>query len=339
MLRLAINGYGRIGRCVLRALYENGAREQMQLVAINELAPVQSIDYLTRFDSTHGRFPGDVKQQDGRLIVNGDSIRLLHEADPSALPWQELDVDLVLECSGRFDTRAACELHIQAGAKKVLLSNPGASDADMDATVVYGVNHPVVRSEHTIVSAASCTTNCLVPILDLLDREWGIEHGSVTTLHSAMNDQPVIDAFHHDDLRRNRGAGHSIIPVDTGLAKGVARILPQLEGKLESSHLRFPTINVSAMDIVLRTRSETSLEQVNQLLAKAAAQGPLKGLLGFSNEPLASCDFNHDPRSTIVDATQTRVNGGRLIKMLAWFDNEWAYASRMLDVANLMRKC
>ncbi|MCK2185266.1 type I glyceraldehyde-3-phosphate dehydrogenase [Halomonas getboli] len=328
-LRIAINGYGRIGQCVLRALVERGMPE-LEIVAINELSGLDTIAYLTRFDTTHGRFPGRVEVDGEHLVIDGRAIRVLSEADPAALPWAELGVDLVLECSGSFKDRATAEAHLAAGAGRLLFSQP--AENDVDATIVSGINDADLTPACRVISAASCTTNCLVPVLTVLDEALGLDHGVTTTIHSAMNDQPVIDAYHQTDLRLTRSAMHSIVPVDTGLARGINRLMPHLADRFECLHVRVPTINVSAMDLALSVRTETDAETVNALLREASA-GRLAGLLGYTETPMASVDFNHDPRSGIVDATQTRVAGGRLIKMLCWFDNEWGFANRMLDVA------
>lgn len=328
--RVAINGYGRIGRCVLRALYENGYDEHFQVVAINELADLATIDYLTRYDSTHGRFPGDVCIQDNQLVVNGDVIAISHHQDAKDVSWP--DVDLLLECSGSFSDRQTAQAHLQAGANKLLFSQP--ADTDVDATIVYGVNQGDLKAEMSVVSNASCTTQCLIPMLTLLEKQLGIEQGVTTTIHSAMNDQPVIDAY-HSDLRRTRSAGQSLIPVDTGLAKGIARILPQLEGRIESVHIRVPTQNVSLMDLSIQVKQNTTVDAVNAMFKQASENG-LKGVLAYTEEPHASVDFNHDRHSVTVDGTQTKVSGGKLIKILAWFDNEWGFANRMLDTAGLM---
>ncbi|WP_328188065.1 type I glyceraldehyde-3-phosphate dehydrogenase [Marinobacter sp. OP 3.4] len=328
--RIAINGYGRIGQCVLRALYENGYRQQFQVVAINELADLATIAHLTRYDSTHGRFQGDVRTDDDALVVNGDRVEVLRHADPADLPWDRLDVDLVLECSGSFSDRLTAEQHLASGAKRLLFSQP--AEPDVDRTVVYGVNDRDLTREDRIVSAASCTTNCLVPVIKVLDDALGVEQGSTTTIHAAMNDQPVIDAYHHQDLRRTRSALHNIVPVNTGLARGIERLLPHLEGRFNSVAMRVPTMNVSAIDMVLNVRETTSVDAVNAVLANAA-NGPLKGILGYTDELLASSDFNHDAHSGIVDGGQTRVTGGCMVKVLCWFDNEWGFANRMLDVS------
>ena len=328
--RIAINGFGRIGQCVLRALYENGFRDHLQVVAINELADIDTIAHLTKYDSTHGRFKGDVAVDGDSLLVNGDPIRVLRCPDIADLPWNELGVDLVLECTGAFSDRATAEKHIQVGAARLLFSQP--AESDVDRTVVYGVNQHELTADDQIVAAASCTTNCLVPVIQVLDEALGVERGSTTTIHAAMNDQPVIDAYHHQDLRRTRSALHNIVPVDTGLAKGIERLLPNMEGRFSSVAMRVPTLNVSAIDMVVEVREKTSVEAVNNLL-KRASHGPLKHILGYTDELLASSDFNHDAHSGIVDGGQTRVTGGTMVKVLCWFDNEWGFANRMLDVS------
>ena len=329
-LRLAINGYGRIGRSVLRALYESGPGERLRVVAINEPADLATMAHLTRYDSTHGRFPGKVDEGSEQLIINGDGIATSHHRDPAECGWSRHSVDLVLECSGSFNSRSRAQLLLDNGAGAVLFSQP--AQADVDATIVYGVNHHALRREHRIISAASCTTNAAVPVIEVLNKAFGIEHGLITTVHSAMNDQPVIDAYHHTDLRKTRSAMHSIIPVETALARGVERVLPQLQGRFAAQAMRVPTMNVSAIDLSLQVARSVDVGLVNQVLSEASEQA-LRGILGYTNEPLASCDFNHDSRSAIVDASQTRVAGDRLVKVLIWFDNEWGYAHRMLDVA------
>ena len=330
MLRLAINGYGRIGRSVLRALYESSLREELQVVAVNELADAGTVLHLTRYDSTHGRFPLPLEGDEQQLVVDGDHIHLLSDPDIDRLPWGALGVDLVLECTGAFSDRATAERHLAQGASRVLFSQP--AQADVDATVVYGVNHQELRGDHRIVSNASCTTNGIVPVIQALDQAVGIESGTITTIHSAMNDQPVLDAYHHTDLRKTRAAAQSISPVDTALARGVERILPAMAGRFSAQALRVPTLNVSAMDLTVQTGKNTDVAEVNRALHDAAQSG-YSGVLGYTEELLASCDFNHDARSSIVDASQTRVSGSRLVKVLTWFDNEWGYANRMLDVA------
>lgn len=327
MIRLAINGYGRIGRCLLRALYESGHRQQMQVVAINEPADLATITHLTKYDSTHGRFPGEVEQGAGRLLVNGDSIAVSHHLDIADLNWAEYEVDIVLECSGQYDSLNQLERHLGRGAKKVLLSQPGLAPIK---PIVWGINQQSISEPDAIISAASCTSNCITPVIEVIHRVFNIECGVITTIHSAMNDQPVIDAYHHTDLRKTRASGLSIIPVETGLAAGIGRVIPAMAGKLEARALRVPTLNVSAMELSVVVTRPPSVETVNNALREASG-GALMGVLGYSEEPLASCDYNHDPRSGIVDAAQTRVSGS-IVNVLVWFDNEWAYANRMLEI-------
>ncbi|KRW61587.1 erythrose-4-phosphate dehydrogenase [Pseudomonas sp. TTU2014-080ASC] len=331
--RVALNGYGRIGRCVLRALHERGAGARLEIVALNDLADQASIEYLTRFDSTHGRFPGEVSVDGDCLHINGDCVKVLREATPEAIDWDALEIDLLLECSGQYTNRVQAERFLRAGAPKVLLSQPMSSESDVDATVVYGVNQSLLTGTERLVSNASCTTNCSVPLLKLLNETVGIDYVTITTIHSAMNDQPVIDAYHHEDLRRTRSAFQSVIPVSTGLARGIERLLPELNGRVQAKAIRVPTVNVSCLDITLQTLRDTSAEEINRILRTAAEAGPLKGLLAYTELPHASCDFNHDPHSAIVDGSQTLVSGPRLVNLLAWFDNEWGFANRMLDVA------
>ncbi|WHI44979.1 type I glyceraldehyde-3-phosphate dehydrogenase [Microbulbifer sp. JMSA004] len=331
--RIAINGYGRIGRSVLRALYESGARDSLQIVAINELADCDTIAHLTKYDSVHGRFSGEVSVHKDILEVNGDSIAVTHCERLEDLDWLRDQVDIVLECTGSFKQRRSAELHLAAGATKVLFSQPASRD--VDATIVYGVNDHILNGKEQIISAASCTTNCSVPVIAALDKAFGIEAGVITTIHSAMNDQPVSDAYHHTDLRKTRSAVSSVIPVDTALARGIERILPNLVGKFEAQALRVPTVNVSAIDLSVSLQREVSREDINALL-KSVSKSEFNGVLGFTQEPLASCDFNHDPRSGIIDASQTRVAGNRLAKILIWFDNEWGFANRMLDLVKMI---
>ncbi|MCK9506209.1 MAG: erythrose-4-phosphate dehydrogenase [Porticoccaceae bacterium] len=326
-LQLAINGFGRVGRCVFRALYERDLTARLAVVAINELADVETIRYLTRYDSTHGRFPGEVSVDGEHLVVNGRAIAISHTANLDDLRWR--NVDVVLECSGAFDERSKAEKHLQAGAGRVLFSQPAR--ADVDATIVCGVNENDLCGSHTIVSAASCTTNCVVPVLAVLDRRLGIDAAVITTIHSAMNDQPLLDSYHDTDLRKTRAAIQSMIPVDTFLAAGIGRLLPALNGRIEAQAMRVPLQNVSAIDLSVVVNGDVTPALVNSLM-KEAADTELQGILGYTEEPLASCDFNHDPHSGIVDASQTRVAGKRLIKLLIWFDNEWGYANRMIDV-------
>jgi erythrose-4-phosphate dehydrogenase len=328
-MRIAINGFGRIGRSILRALYERNLQDQLQIVAINELADLESVSYMLRYDSTHGRFPGAVEQTENGLSVNGDAIQVFHETEVSSLPWQALGIDLVLECTGVVTNSDHAELHLVQGASRVLISHP--AEAGVDATVIQGFNQQTLQADHKIISNGSCSTNCLIPILQLLNTEFGIERGMTTTIHSAMNDQPVIDAY-HSDLRRTRAAVQSIIPVETGLAKGITRLMPELAHKFESLHLRVPTLNVSVLDVTVQLKEIVDAEQVNTLL-KQATENELQGILAFTQEPHASVDFNHDPHSGVVDGTQTRVSDGSLVKLMVWFDNEWGFANRMLDTA------
>ncbi|MBP8924566.1 MAG: erythrose-4-phosphate dehydrogenase [Pseudomonadales bacterium] len=329
-IRAAINGYGRIGRCLLRAACERGLEGALDIVAINEIAHLDTMAYLTRYDTTHGRFPGSVEANAQGLLIDGRTIAVSGIKAVEQLDWRVAGVDLVFECSGRFSSREQAQVHIERGAERVLFSQP--ADADIDATVVYGINHHGLGAAHRVISAAACSTNCIVPVIDALDRALGVDSGVITTIHSAMNDQPVLDAYHHTDLRKTRAALQSIIPVDTGLAAGIGRILPRLAGRFEAQAMRVPTLNVSAIDLSVVVQRDTTGSEVNAIL-REAAQGRLAGILGYTEEPLASCDFNHDPRSGIVDASQTRVGGQRLLKVLTWFDNEWGYANRMLDVA------
>lgn len=331
-IRVAINGFGRIGRSVLRALYESGKREQMQVVAINELAAPDGIAHLLQYDSTHGRFSRSVCIDGETLDVDGDTIQLLHIRELEQLPWAELQVDVVLDCTGKFGSRADGEAHLRAGAGKVLFSHP--ADTDIDATVIYGVNHQLLKASDRIVSNGSCTTNCIVPIIKVLDETFGIDSGTVTTIHSAMHDQPVIDAY-HSDLRRTRAAGQSIIPVDTKLARGIGRIFPKFSDRFEAIAVRVPTINVTAMDLSVTLSTDVKVCNVNHALAQAA-QGVLRGIVDYTEAPLVSIDFNHDSHSAIVDGTQTRVSGTRLVKTLVWCDNEWGFANRMLDTTLAM---
>lgn len=311
----------------MRALYESAHRDDLVIVGINELSDIESIAHLTKYDSTHGRFNGEVSCEGHTLIVNGDRIAVTYQKELSRMDWDKLDVDVVLECTGSFTQRSLAEKHLEAGAKKVVFSCP--AEPDVDATIVYGINHDTLKKEHTIVSNASCTTNCIVPVIKTLDESFGIESGVITTVHSMMNDQPVIDAYHDQDLRKTRSSSHSIIPVNTGLAKGLDRIMPDLAGCFEALSLRVPTLNVSAMQLTAQVREKTDATEVNDILKKAANNG-MNGILGYTEVPLVSCDYNHDPRSSVVDGTQTRVSG-HTVSVLAWFDNEWGYASRMLD--------
>ena len=333
--RIAINGYGRIGRSGLRALYESNHYRNLKIVAINELSDIKTIAHLTKYDTTHGRFSGSVEIADNNLYVNNDYIKIYGMPEIEKLPWAALDVDVVLECTGFFTSRKDAVKHIQQGAKKVIFSNP--AEKNVDATIIYGINDDILTADHSIISNASCTTNCIIPVIKIINEKLGIEFGTITTIHSMMNDQPIIDAYHHRDLRQTRCAGQSIIPVDTELAKGIDRILPDLAGCFEAVSMRVPTINVSAMDITLIVKKDTDANQVNTIF-KNKINGRLSDVFGYTEEPLASCDFNHDYRSSVVDGNQTRVSGTRLVKILAWFDNEWGYANRMLDTTAAIMK-
>ncbi len=327
-IRVAINGYGRIGRNVLRAHYEGGKKHDIQIVAINDLGDPNTNAHLTRYDTAHGKFPGTVAVEGDSMVVNGDRIRVFANRDPAALPWGELGVDVVMECTGFFTSKEKASAHLKGGAKKVIISAPGGKD--IDATVVFGVNHGVLRSSHTVISNASCTTNCLAPVVKVLDAALGIESGLMTTIHAYTNDQVLTDVY-HEDLRRARSATMSMIPTKTGAAAAVGLVLPDLNGKLDGFAMRVPTINVSVVDLSFMSKKPTTVEAVNAMM-KAASEGELKGVLGYNVEPLVSIDFNHDPRSSIFDSTQTRVSpDGRLVKILSWYDNEWGFSNRMLD--------
>ncbi|MGB3835805.1 type I glyceraldehyde-3-phosphate dehydrogenase [Castellaniella sp.] len=330
-LKIAINGYGRIGRCVLRALIESGHYGAVQVVAINEPADLQSMAYLTQFDSTHGVFPGEVSVTSSGLRVAGQDIAVFHANTPADVPWASLGLDLVLECSGAYGSRDALNAFLDAGCPRLLVSNPGHSAGDVDCTIVHGTNDLELRASHRIVSAASCTTNSVVPILDLLDRHLGVESAFLTTLHSVMNDQPMIDGYHHSDLRRTRSAIQSIVPVTTGLAQGVERLLPQLAGRIQAKAVRMPILNVSAIDLTANLAHATTVENLNALIQDAVLAHPR--LLAWTQQPHASIDFNHNPHSAIVDLGQTRVNNGQFVNLLIWFDNEWGFANRMIDLA------
>ncbi|EYU14471.1 erythrose-4-phosphate dehydrogenase [Photorhabdus aegyptia] len=331
-IKVAINGFGRIGRSILRALYESGRRAEIAVIAVNELADAEGIAHLLKYDSSHGRFAWDVRLNNDLLQVGDDNIRLFHQPDISTLPWQELGVDIVLDCSGIYGSRADGEAHLASGAKKVLFAHPGGND--LDATVVYGVNQHLLTAEDRIVSNASCTTNCIIPIIKLLDDEFEIESGTVTTIHASMNDQPVIDAY-HKDLRRTRAASQSIIPVDTKLAAGITRIFPKFCDRFEAISVRVPTINVTAIDLSVTVKSSVTVKKINELMQKSAVTS-FRGIVDYTELPLVSTDFNHDPHSAIVDGTQTRVSGQHLIKTLVWCDNEWGFANRMLDTTLAM---
>lgn len=324
-IKVAINGFGRIGRNVLRALYEGGYRDRIQVVAINDLGDAEINAHLTRFDTVHGKFNGDVAVDGDKLVINGDSINTFSERNPANLPWGDLDIDVVYECTGIFTSRDSASAHITAGAKKVIISAPASG---VDATVVYGINHSVLSAEHQIISNASCTTNCLAPIAAPLHDALGINNGLMTTIHAYTNDQNLSDVY-HSDLYRARAAGHSMIPTKTGAAAAVGLVLPELNGKLDGMAVRVPTINVSLVDLTFQANRDTSVEEVNAIIEEAA-RGPLKGVLEVNSLPLVSVDFNHNPASSIFDSSQTKVNG-RLVKVMSWYDNEWGFSNRMLD--------
>ena len=326
-IKVGINGYGRIGRNVLRALYEAGRSQEIQIVAINDLGDANTNAHLTRYDTAHGKFPGQVSVDGDSMLVNGDRIRVLAERDPAKLPWGKLGVDYVLECTGLFTSKTKAALHIAGGAKKVVISAPGGED--VDATIVYGVNHQTLKASHTVISNASCTTNCLAPIAKVLNESVGIERGLMTTIHSYTNDQVLTDVY-HTDLRRARSATMSMIPTKTGAAAAVGLVMPELKGKLDGFSVRVPTINVSLVDLTFSSKRATNIAEINSLM-KAAANGPLKGILAYTDAPLVSIDYNHDPASSTYDATMTKVTDGLLIKVCSWYDNEWGFSNRMLD--------
>ena len=337
MINIAINGFGRIGRSIVRALYESGQTESFNLVAINDLAPATGIAHLLKYDSTHGRFAFAVELQGNNLLINQDKVALTHFDNIEQLPWHQHNVDIVLDCTGQFGSQADGLAHIKQGAKKVLFSHPCTHD--IDATIIYGINHHELNNDDRIVSNGSCTTNCIVPVISVLDDAFGIESGTITTIHSSMHDQQVIDSY-HPDLRRARAASQSIIPVDTKLAIGIERILPKFKGRFEAIAVRVPTLNVTAMDLSITVNKDVTIDEINQVIktaqAKSLEENGLKNILAYTEEPLVSADFNHDPHSCIVDGNQTRVSHKRLVKMLVWCDNEWGFANRMLDTAQQM---
>ncbi len=330
-LRLAINGFGRIGRATLRALYENYTDKDIKIVAINNSGDPEQLAFLLKHDSVHGLFNADIRTEGNKIFINGDEINVSSDRNPENLPWKELNIDIVLECTGKFKTRETASAHIKAGAKKVLISAPGG--ADIDATVVYGVNHDIIKPEFQFVSNASCTTNCLAPVAKALLDGIGIERGLMNTIHAYTNDQTLIDA-RHNDLRRARSATMSQIPTKTGAAAAVGLVLPELKGKLDGFAVRVPTPNVSLVDLTFEAPRETSAEEINNIV-KNASEGSLKSVLDYNEEPLVSIDFNHNPASATFDATQTKVIGN-LVKVLAWYDNEWGFSNRMIDVAEIM---
>ena len=326
-IKVGINGYGRIGRNVLRAIHELGRASEFDIVAINDLGDAKTNAHLTRRDTAHGPFPGTVEVDGDHIIVNGDRIKVFAERDPAKLPWGDLGVEVVFECTGLFRSREAAGKHIEGGAKKVILSAPGG--ADIDATIVYGVNHDTLKASDTVISNASCTTNCLAPLVKPLHEKIGLKHGLMTTIHAYTNDQVLTDVY-HSDLRRARSATMSQIPTKTGAAAAVGLVLPDLNGKLDGFSMRVPTINVSAVDLTFVAERDTSVDEINAIM-KEAAEGELKGVLAYNDEPLVSIDFNHDPHSSTYDAGLTRVMEGNLVKVISWYDNEWGFSCRMLD--------
>ncbi|MGA9827528.1 MAG: type I glyceraldehyde-3-phosphate dehydrogenase [Rhodanobacteraceae bacterium] len=327
-INVAINGYGRIGRNILRALYQSNRTNEIRIVAINDLGDAETNAHLTRHDTAHGKFPGTVVVDGGDLVVNGDHIRVCAERDPAKLPWKELGVDVVHECTGLFTSKAKASAHLAAGAGKVIISAPG--DKDVDGTFVYGVNHKSIKATDTVISNASCTTNCLAPLAKLLHEKIGIVHGLMTTIHAYTNDQVLTDVY-HKDLRRARSATMSQIPTKTGAAAAVGLVLPELNGRLDGFSMRVPTINVSVVDLTFVAKRAITHDEIDAIV-RDASTGEYKGIIGINTDPLVSIDFNNDPRSSIYDATQTRVMGGTLVKVLAWYDNEWGFSNRMLDM-------
>jgi glyceraldehyde 3-phosphate dehydrogenase len=325
-IKVAINGYGRIGRNILRAFYEGGKKQDIQIVAINDLGNAESNAHLTRYDTAHGKFPGTVSVEGDNMIVNGDKIRVFAQRNPAEIPWGELQVDVVLECTGFFTTKEKASAHLKGGAKKVIISAPGGKD--VDATIVYGVNQDVLKSSDTVISNASCTTNCLAPLVKPLHDAIGLETGLMTTVHAYTNDQVLTDVM-HEDLRRARSATQSMIPTKTGAAAAVGLVLPELNGKLDGFAIRVPTINVSTVDLSFIAKRDTTVDEVNQIM-KSASEGALSGILTYNTDPLVSIDFNHNPASSNFDATLTKVSG-RLVKVSSWYDNEWGFSNRMLD--------
>ena len=325
-IKVAINGYGRIGRNVLRAHYEDGKKNDIQIVAINDLGNAETNAHLTRYDTAHGKFPGTVVVEGDHMIVNGDKIRVFAQRNPADIPWGELGVDVVLECTGFFTTKEKASAHLKGGAKKVIISAPGGKD--VDATVVYGVNQSVLKASDTVISNASCTTNCLAPLVKPLNDKIGVLNGLMTTVHAYTNDQVLTDVM-HEDLRRARSATQSMIPTKTGAAAAVGLVLPELNGKLDGYAIRVPTINVSIVDLSFIAARDTTVDEVNAIM-KEAANGPLKGILTYNTDPLVSVDYNHNPASSNFDATLTKVSG-RLVKVSSWYDNEWGFSNRMLD--------
>jgi glyceraldehyde 3-phosphate dehydrogenase len=326
-VKVAINGYGRIGRNILKALYEGGRRKEIQIIAINDLGDAKTNAHLTRYDTAHGRFPFDVAVDGSDLVIDGDRIAVCAERNPADLPWGKLGIDVVLECTGFFASKEKASAHLKAGAKKVIISAPAGNE--VDATVVYGVNHLTLKASDTVISNASCTTNCLAPLAKVLHEAVGIEYGVMNTIHAYTNDQVLTDVY-HSDLRRARSATHSMIPTKTGAAAAVGLVLPELNGKLDGFSVRVPTINVSLVDLSFTASRATTVDEIHKVV-KAASEGALKGVLGYTDEPLVSIDFNHNPASSTYDPSMTKVLGGKLVKVCSWYDNEWGFSNRMLD--------
>ena len=330
-IKVAINGYGRIGRNVLRAHYEDGKKHDIAIVAINDLGSAETNAHLTRYDTAHGKFPGTVGVEGDSMVVDGDRIRVFAQRDPAQLPWGTLGVDVVLECTGLFTTKEKASAHLKGGARKVIISAPGGKD--VDATVVYGVNHQKLKATDTVISNASCTTNCLAPLVKPLHDKIGVVNGLMTTVHAYTNDQVLTDVY-HEDLRRARSATMSMIPTKTGAAAAVGLVLPELNGKLDGYAIRVPTINVSIVDLTFIAARDTTVDEVNAVMKAASESGPLAGgVLRYNKAPLVSVDFNHDPASSTFDSTLTKVSG-RLVKVSSWYDNEWGFSNRMLDVTS-----
>ncbi|MHB1515735.1 MAG: type I glyceraldehyde-3-phosphate dehydrogenase [Acidiferrobacteraceae bacterium] len=331
-IKVAINGYGRIGRNVLRALYESGQTKDIRIVAINDLGNADTNAHLTQYDTVHGKFKGEVSVEGEHMVVNGDRIRVLSNRDPGQLPWKDLGVDVVHECTGFFTSKEKASAHLKGGARKVIISAPGGKD--VDATIVYGVNHKTLKSSDTVISNASCTTNCLAPLVKPLHEKIGIKHGLMTTIHSYTNDQVLTDVY-HSDLRRARSATHSMIPTKTGAAAAVGLVMPELNGRLDGFAIRVPTINVSLVDLTFEAARDTTKDEIHEILKKAA-EGELKGVLEYNDKPLVSIDFNHNPASSIYESSLTKVMQGRMVKVLAWYDNEWGFSNRMLDTTRAL---
>lgn len=329
-INVAINGYGRIGRNILRALNEGAHKDSIKIIAINDMGDVKTNAHLTRYDSTHGKFPGEVKVISDKLLsINGDVIQVFCERDPTKLPWKDLGIDIVFECTGLFTSKEKASQHLTAGAKKVIISAPGGDD--VDATIVYGVNHHVLKATDQVISNASCTTNCLAPLVKVLNDAIGIEHGLMTTIHAYTNDQVLVDTY-HKDLHRARSATQSMIPTKTGAASAIGLVLPEMKGKLDGFAMRVPTINVSVVDFTFTAKKAANIQEINQIMKNASASKELKGILEYNDEPLVSMDFNHNSASSIYDSTQTKVISN-LVKIVSWYDNEWGFSNRMLDTA------